>query len=133
MILDTCIIFPFRQSARSLGTGRCGGAGKRPSAVLAIGRSGHPVVNFINHNHHSPSLVVGVVIVYVLGFRGPNIPFYMTLLVICFPGPSWFYYTHTQGGPRPDGERLWPGERELTEGAHRTLKDIAVLHKFGLP
>ena len=79
----------------------------------------------------------------VLGFMGPNFPLlcclqhrlHMALLAIYWvPGPVLvLFYTHTQGGPRPDGERLWPGERELTEGAHRTLKDIAVLYRFGLP
>ena len=78
-----------------------------------------------------------------VGFVGSQLPLlllppassHMALLAIYrVPGPVLIlFYTHTQGGPRPDGERLWPGERELTEGAHRTLKDIEALYRFGLP
>ena len=56
----------------------------------------------------------------------------MALLAIYRVSCPHSIFTHTtQSGPRPDGERLWPGEQ--TEGAHRTLKDIEALYRFGLP
>ena len=86
-------------------------------------------LSIINHYYHHITMGVVGAIVYVLGLWGPNFPYSCCLQhgLKYDLGPSTgcrilssFYFTHTtQRGPLQ------------TEGAHRTLKDIEALYRFG--
>ena len=95
------------------------------------------------HDHHHITMGVVGAIVYVLGLWGPNFPYSCCLqhrlIWPCWPSSgcrvlSSFYFTHTtQSGPCPAVSASARGEGVQTEGAHRTLKDIEALYRFGLP
>ena len=76
-----------------------------------------------------------MVVVYWVFSAASSMVLIMALLAICFPGPVLVSHTHPHSGDPclEVSASTMGGGRYTTEGVHRTLKDIAVLYRFGLP